>query len=207
MRSERTVVSAGVNPGFVMDLLPVFLCGAVFHPKTLHARRSVDLSRRRSRLREKLGVGMNVEAWEAAGGARTFGHVGLVESAHLCAAGLGWEPLESSFSRESIVSAGSVVGVREAARLTAAGGRTVSLDLEFKLGAKDEDSIDLDADPPLHICATGGVHGDSATVARILHATRHVKRMASGLRLPVEVPLPVKSPPFPILEQRGAPSA
>jgi len=183
----KTVVASGVNPGFVMDVVPVVLSSGSLEPSRLFVRRDVNLARRRERLREKLGVGLTLDEWNAAGGTELFGHVGLLESAYLCALGLGWTPQESSFDREPICSGAHVVGVREVADVRA-NWREATLELAFRLGGADEDRIEIEGDPPFSVVWQGGIHGDTATTARILQAVRVVEGMQPGLRLPIEIP-------------------
>jgi 4-hydroxy-tetrahydrodipicolinate reductase len=170
-----------------MDVLPVVLSSGSLEPSSVRVRRDVNLARRRERLREKLGVGLTLDAWNAAGGTQQFGHVGLLESAYLCALGLGWKPLESSFDREPICAESDVVGVREVADVRA-NGRRVALELAFRLDGDDEDRIEIDGDPPFSVVWHGGIHGDTATTARIVQAVRVVQGMRPGLRLPIEIP-------------------
>ena len=83
---------------------------------------------------------------------------------------------------------GVVRGVREAVMLRAAKGRVVSLDLRFQVGGLDRDSIAIGGDPALRVIFKGGVQGDRATVALLLHCARTVGALPPGLRLPIEVP-------------------
>jgi predicted amidohydrolase len=186
-RCQRSVIATGVNPGFVMDVLPAVLAANALNRRAVTVTRSVDLGQRRERLREKLGVGWTVDSWNREGGSEHFGHVGLLESAYLCALGLGWRPQESAFRREPIVTAGVVVGIREYADLIAHEGREIHLRLLFQVDGEDEDRVDVDADPPLRFVAPGGLHGDGATVARVVHATEMIRELQAGLRLPLDL--------------------
>lgn len=183
----RTLVACGVNPGFVMDALPAMLASASLACRGVRVQRRADLDRRRPQLRDKLGVGLPTGTWRAQGADR-FGHRGLVESALLCATALGWEIESTDFRREPLERDEEVTGVSERAVVTAAGGRTVELELVFDRGVRDRDLIRIDGDPPLDVEISNGLSGDTATVARALHAVRTVGAAPPGLVLPTALP-------------------
>lgn len=184
----RTVVGTGVNPGFLMDLLPAVLDGATLRPRTIVVTRSANLDRRRSKLSEKVGVGMTVDAWHEQGGPERLGHVGLLESAYLCALALGGKPVSGRFEREPVCDGTTVIGMHEVAAVSLSGGREVRLELTFSKGGADEDVIEIDGEPGVRMVLDGGLQGDHATVARVLHTAANVAAMPAGLRLPLEIP-------------------
>lgn len=192
----KTILGCGVNPGLVMDVLPLMIGTASLRPRGVTVRRHVDLEGRRPQLRKKLGVGHAVSDWhgiQRQDGA-SFGHSALVESAHLIALGLGWTVDSTTFSRQPLVTDGVVTGVEEVVRLGAPSKRQIELQLVFQVGGIDVDEIEIDGDPPLEFVARGGVHGDRATVARLLAGARVVGGMPAGLRLPIEAPLWFRNP-------------
>lgn len=186
-----TILGCGVNPGLVMDVLPVMCASASMRRTAVTVRRSVDLGRRRPQLRDKLGVGLPAADWQRLQeheGA-PFGHFGLVESARLLAVGLDWPITSSTFRRDAVVADGVVSGVEEVAHLQTSDGCRIDVQLRFEMGATDVDEITVDGDPPITVVAQGGIQGDKATVARLLAAARVVGAMPAGLRLPIEAPL------------------
>jgi hypothetical protein len=182
------LLSCGVNPGFVMDALPVILATGSLDVTSIRVTRTVDLNRRRPQLAKKLGVGLDDETWrrEAAKGA--FGHRGLVESAWLCAIGAGWTVRSVSFDQRPLLRDGLIVGEEEVVDLEAEGSRSVRLELRFEVDAVDADSIIIDGQPPLRVLFEGGVHGDQATIARLINCAWSIRGLPPGLRLPIEVP-------------------
>ena len=84
-----TVVGTGVNPGFVMDRLPLTLAAACVRVDHVHVTRIVDAAKRRAPLRAKVGAGLTVEEFHAGVAARTLGHRGFGESCALVGLGLG----------------------------------------------------------------------------------------------------------------------
>jgi hypothetical protein len=84
-----TVLGTGVNPGFVMDALPLFLTVVCQDVKEIHMERIVDAGTRRYPLQKKVGAGMTTDAFYEKIGKKELGHVGLLESLYLVAEKLG----------------------------------------------------------------------------------------------------------------------
>ncbi|HET9553304.1 MAG TPA: dihydrodipicolinate reductase [Anaeromyxobacteraceae bacterium] len=176
---DVAVVGTGVNPGFALDRLPAFLAQVTGEVRHVRGLRVVDLAQRRDALRKKAGVGLTEAAFEAAEERGEVGHVGLSESAALAAAGCGLEvdeveeelvPLVAEEAGHGLAP-GQVAGLSQVARAFQEGREVVRLELVFALGAEDpRDEVELDADPPLQVVVPGGVPGEPATVAAVVHA-------------------------------------
>jgi hypothetical protein len=81
-----TVLGTGVNPGFVMDALPLTLSGVCEEVREVHVERVVDAGTRRYPLQRKIGAGMTPELFREKVAEKAMGHVGLRESLYLIAA-------------------------------------------------------------------------------------------------------------------------
>ena len=80
-----TVLGTGVNPGFVMDALPLTLTGVCQEVREVHVERVVDAGTRRHPLQRKIGAGMTPELFREKVAEKAMGHVGLRESLYLIA--------------------------------------------------------------------------------------------------------------------------
>src|SRR4051812_16515431 len=89
--SDVTLLGTGVNPGFVMDRLPLQLAGACISVSRVRVDRVVDAAKRRGPLRKKVGEGITPEEFRRGVEDKRLGHVGLRESALLIARGFGWK--------------------------------------------------------------------------------------------------------------------
>src|SRR5205814_122084 len=89
--SGARVVATGVNPGFVLDVLPVTLTGVCREVRGIYGERVVNAATRRGPLQKKIGSGMPPEEFRALFRAGKAGHAGFRESAALIAHALGWE--------------------------------------------------------------------------------------------------------------------
>src|SRR5262249_43471785 len=148
------VLGAGVNPGLVMDRLPlaaIWGCTRVSH---VLVERVVDAGQRRAPLRGRGGAGLAVERFRAGVAAGKLGHVGLAESAALLAEGLGIAigAIEESTDAVTDPQSGLVRGVKQTCCVLAAGAERVRLDLAMYVRAEDpHDPIVVAGDPPLDL--------------------------------------------------------
>jgi 4-hydroxy-tetrahydrodipicolinate reductase len=176
-----TVLGTGVNPGFVMDRLPLTLAAACVRVDAVRIERVVDAAKRRGPLRKKVGADLTVEEFEAGVAARRLGHRGLPESCALVGLGLGVTFDELTNTIEPVVTSaanpragiqpGRVAGLRQAAVGKKGGREIVRLDLEMSVDAPDpHDRIVIDGDPPLDVLVRGGTHGDRGTVGTAVSA-------------------------------------
>jgi len=175
-----TVAGTGVNPGLVMDRLPLTLAQACARVERVRVERVVDAARRRGPLRAKVGAGLTPEAFRDGVAAGRLGHVGLAESAALLALGLGFAGDRVDETLEPVLdAAGVVLGVLQTA--TAAGGR-VSLRLQMSVDAPNpHDRIVVEGDPPLDVTIAGGTHGDRATVGTVVNLVAGIGGLGRGL--------------------------
>ena len=201
-RAGVTLLGTGVNPGYAMDALPLFLTAPCAAVRGVRVLRVVDAARRRGPLQRKVGAGLTPAEFEARVKDGTVRHVGLPESLHMLATRLGWRldkmddtiaavladaPIVTDYVQ---VAAGQVAGVRQIARGFIAGREVLRLELQMYVGAPDAcDSVEIDGDPPVRMTIAGGLHGDVATAAIVVNAASSVVRAAPGLASMAEVPL------------------
>ena len=201
-RAGVTLLGTGVNPGYAMDALPLFLTAPCAAVRGVRVLRVVDAARRRGPLQRKVGAGLTPAEFEARVKDGTVRHVGLPESLHMLATRLGWrldsmddsiaavladKPIVTEFVE---VAAGQVAGVRQIARGFIGGREVLNLELRMYVGAPDpRDSVEIDGDPPVRMTIAGGLHGDIATAAIVVNAASSVVRAGPGLASMAEVPL------------------
>jgi len=195
-KSGARVVAAGVNPGFVMDLLPLFLSSVTQGIKSIRVERVVNASTRREPLQHKIGSGMPPAAFTKLLRAGRAGHAGLAESAALIAhcltgsTGQIQETGKAMVARSKIrtryvtVLKGQTCGLHQRAETKVAGKLHVVLDLKMYLDARDpHDHVRIDGVPSLNLSITDGVAGDPATVAALVNSARRLLRCTPGLKL------------------------
>jgi 4-hydroxy-tetrahydrodipicolinate reductase len=191
-----TVLGTGVNPGFVMDRLPLTLAAACVRVDHVHVTRIVDAAKRRGPLRAKVGAGLTVEEFRAGVAAGRLGHRGFAESCALVGLGLGLvlddirTTIDPVVADRAGIPAGRVAGLRQSAIGLRAGREIVRLDLEMSIAAPDpRDVVVIDGDPPLDVVIRGGTHGDRGTVGTVLSAIPAVIAAGPGLKTILDLAL------------------
>lgn len=199
--SGARIVGTGVNPGFVMDLLPLCLAGVIHPIRAIDVQRVVNASTRREPLQRKIGSGLAPAEFKRLLRAGKAGHAGLKESFALIAHTLGWkarkivEISEPIVARQNIrtkyfsVRKGQTCGLHQHAEAWIDGDLRLSLDLKMYLDAENpHDAIQIEGNPPLNVLIKGGVAGDQATAAALVNTAPRLLRAAPGLRLLTELP-------------------
>jgi 4-hydroxy-tetrahydrodipicolinate reductase len=177
-----TAVGLGVNPGFVMDLLPIALTAPCREVRAITVTRVVDAGRRRLPLQRKVGAGLDRRAFEQGVAAGRLGHVGLLESVAMIADAFGWA-LDAIDERiEPVLSGAEVRGLHQVAVGRRGGQAAVTLDLTMAVGTEDpRDVVSIDGEPPFSAVIAGGIHGDVATCALAVNAVPQVLVARHGL--------------------------
>jgi len=202
-KKKVSVLSTGVNPGFVMDSLALVHTAPCARVERVAVTRVVDAATRRLALQRKVGAGLTLSQFRHAQTEGAVGHVGLRESVHMIAAGLGWsldrieETLEPAVAPRDLdteyirVPAGAVAGIKQYARAYRNGDIAISLDLQMYVGAEaPRDHVVITGEPPVDMTITGGVAGDLATAAIVVNCIPKVLAAAPGLLTMRDLPLP-----------------
>jgi len=195
------VLGTGVNPGFVMDRLVATVGQACGPVRRVTVTRVVDARTRREALQRKVGAGLTEDEFFALVDKDQLGHVGLVESAALCALGLGMdcddyeEEVAPVLAEEDItggafpVRKGRVAGIFQSVVGLEEEQERVRLELTIAVGAEDpKDRIEIDAEPKLVMEIPGGVAGDRATANTLVNAAPRLTAAEAGLLTVLELP-------------------
>lgn len=206
LHTRARLVATGVNPGFVMDVLPICLTSVCRSVETIQVERVVDAATRRQPLQAKIGCGQDPGEFQAKLTARRAGHAGLHESLALVAHAMSWKldtidgesrPMVAAANVSSSffeVPAGSTCGIHQRAVGKLAGVEKIVLDIKMYLGAQEpHDTILIGGRPGLDVTVHGGVAGDDATVASLVNAVPRLLAAPPGLRLCSELVLPVRA--------------
>jgi 4-hydroxy-tetrahydrodipicolinate reductase len=197
------VVATGVNPGFVMDVLPVCLTGVCRWVRGIHVERVVNASTRRMQLQKKIGSGMEPDHFRALYRSGDAGHAGFRESAALICHCLGWSPHKIEETCEPViadhdlkteffsVARGSTCGLHQVVRAHVDGRTPLTMDLKMYLDAPNpHDAIGIDGEPKLTLTLDGGVAGDHATVAALVNTIPRLLEAGAGLHLLTSLAVP-----------------
>src|SRR3982750_310751 len=90
-KAKVAVLGTGVNPGYVMDALPIMLTGVCERVEAIRVDRVQDARIRRLPFQQKIGAGLTREQFQKKVDDRSVRHVGLAESISMIADALGWK--------------------------------------------------------------------------------------------------------------------
>ena len=89
-KAKVAVLSTGVNPGFVMDALPIAFTAVCARVDRVVVNRIQDARARRLPFQQKIGAGMTTEQFQKQVADGSVRHVGFTESIAMIADALGW---------------------------------------------------------------------------------------------------------------------
>ncbi len=203
-KNNVTVLGTGVNPGFVMDLFPIFLSGVVASVESVHVKRVVDAEKRRGPLKKKIGAGLTVDEFNKRKVSGYFGHIGLVESVAMIGATFNCEMTsicnelkpkvaETMYNGPDLrVIPGMVLGIdQRAIGYDENENERIRLELEMYVGAQQpHDTVRLFGNPEMCVTVQNGTPGDIATVSAAVNYIPLLQDAPAGLKTPVELPVP-----------------
>ncbi len=197
------VLGTGVNPGFVMDALPVMLTGVCERVEAIRVDRVQDARIRRLPFQQKIGAGLTREQFQRKVDDATVRHVGLAESVSMIAETLGWkldritDEIQPKIASEGVASEflavdpGFVCGIVQDGVGYRDGKAVITLHMEAYLGAPESfDAVEITGSPALKMKLAGGVHGDIATASITVNSLPKILDVAPGLHTMRDMPLP-----------------
>jgi len=197
------LLGTGVNPGFLMDLVPMVASTLCTRVRSIRVERIQDAAGRRLPFQAKIGAGMDPGELERAVHAGRLGHVGLGESLHLLGDALGvvfdhWDEEVTALVAErdlasglGPVAAGKARGIRQVGRGWVGDRCVVELVFQAGIGEPEpRDRVIVDGDPPVELGFAGGVHGDTATSAVTINVIAPLLAAAHGLHTMATIAVP-----------------
>ena len=204
-----TLLGTGINPGFLMDTLPITLTGPMTRVDDIYITRQMDAATRRIPFQKKIGAGLTVEEFrEKIEKHEITGHVGLEQSILMIADALGWEldeikvdpvgpvVLDHDVASDAIdVPKGHNAGSMQMAYGLKSGKALITMDFRAYIGAPDEfDSIVIKGEPPINEKTSPCVHGDFGTIAITANMIPAVINSEPGFKTMKDLPLPHATP-------------
>ncbi len=194
------VLGTGVNPGFLMDSLPVFLSAVCQEVTSVRVNRFQDAQFRRIPFQKKIGAGLTLEEFEKKKKDGTLRHVGLTQSMQMIAHRMGWvldkteDIISPVIAKNQIVTNAMTIPKGAASGVNQVGNGYASCELKIRLSfqaavgePESFDEIIIEGSPRLHSKIMGGVNGDIATCAIVLNAIPQILRAQPGLKTMVDI--------------------
>ncbi|MFX0041603.1 MAG: Gfo/Idh/MocA family oxidoreductase [Candidatus Hodarchaeota archaeon] len=201
-----TVIGTGINPGYIMDILPIVFTAPCQKVESIKVKRMINSAKRRESFQRKIGTGLTPEKFQQKINKKEItGHVGLVQSIQMIGAALGIEydeiveypPKEIITEKDLVTSYGEkvlkgyVCGLESKAIAKKGSNELVMLDFIAYNGAREEyDSIIINGIPDIHQKIIGGVHGDIGTSAMVVNLIPKVIEAKSGLLTMKDISVP-----------------
>ena len=195
-----SVLSTGVNPGFLMDFLPLVMTSICREVKKVTVERIQDAQFRRLPFQEKIGAGLSGQEFERRVREGSLRHVGLTESMHLMATRLGWtldrtedvvDPVLADkpvVTENRTIEPGKALGVNQIGRGYVNSREVITLIFRASIGELEpRDRIVIQGSPDIDMAITKGVNGDTATCAIVVNAIPVVIQAEPGLRTMADI--------------------
>ena len=202
-KAKVAVLGTGVNPGFVMDALPIALTGVCERVDAIRIDRIQDARIRRLPFQQKIGAGLTREQFQRKVDDGSVRHVGLAESVSMIADAFGWkldkitDEIQPRIATATVASEylavdpGYVCGIEQDGVGYRDGQPIVRLHMEAYLGAPESyDAVEITGSPALKMKIAGGVHGDIATASIVVNSLPKILEVAPGLHTMRDMPLP-----------------
>ncbi|HEX2338910.1 MAG TPA: hypothetical protein VHI98_00385 [Vicinamibacterales bacterium] len=202
-KAKAAVVGTGVNPGFVMDALPITLTGVCERVDAIRIDRIQDARIRRLPFQQKIGAGLTREQFQKKVDDGSVRHVGLTESISMIADALGWkldritDEIQPKMASETVksefltVQPGYVCGIIQDGVGYRDNRAVITLHMEAYLGAPESfDAVRIEGSPALNTKIAGGVHGDVATASIVVNSIPKIVAAPPGLHTMRSLPIP-----------------
>jgi len=193
--SDVTVLATGINPGFLMDFLPLAMTGICRDVKKVTVERIQNAQFRRIPFQKKIGAGLTVEQFNDKVKEGTLRHVGLTESIHMIAHKIGWkldkteDIINPVIATDKVTTAdltiehGKVTGVNQIGRGYVENKEVITLVFKATVGEPNpRDRIIIEGTPDIDMTIKDGINGDIATCAIIANAIPAVIKAPAGLK-------------------------
>jgi 2,4-diaminopentanoate dehydrogenase len=202
-KARVAVLGTGVNPGFLMDALPIMLTGVCERVEAIRVDRVQDARVRRLPFQQKIGAGLSREQFQQKVDDGSVRHVGLAESVSMIADAMGWrltritDEIQPRLATEPVASdllavdPGYVCGIVQDGIGYQDERPVITLHMEAYLGAPESyDAVEITGSPSIRSRIEGGVHGDVATASIVVNSIPKVLEVAPGLHTMRDMPLP-----------------
>ncbi len=206
--NQCSIIGTGINPGYLMDLLPIVLTAPCQQVNKIKITRMMNSSRRREPFQRKIGTGLSISNFQNKISTKEItGHVGLTESIQMIIGALGLPfgeikeyPPEPVYAKKEFfttygvkVHKGDVCGLKSSAiqKNVETGRNFIIMDFIAYAGDHEEyDSIDIEGVPNISQKIVGGVHGDLGTAAMVANLVPHAYYCNPGLYTMKDIPVP-----------------
>ncbi|MFO7966893.1 MAG: dihydrodipicolinate reductase [Archaeoglobaceae archaeon] len=191
-QNKVSVLGSGINPGFLLDSLLVFLTAPCTEVNSVKAVRSVDALKRRGTFQNKIGIGLDSqEARKQVEEGRISGHAGYAESVMLVCDALNFKPDVIEEGQEVVEEYGKALGLKGYGSALKSGEEVIRIEFHAYSNAEEYEEITIEGNNSVRWRSTG-TKGDIGTAATIINLIEYVVKGESGL-LKISEAIPFRS--------------
>lgn len=196
-----SVLGTGINPGFLMDYLPVILTAPFHKVDSIQIDRIQDAGKRRSSFQEKTGVNLSPGEFDRRVKENRIGHTGLEESIDMISHAMGWNDIDIEktiapvLAKQTIdtdneqIMPGKATGLRQEARGMRQQKEMITLNFRATIDEQfPHDRIIIKGDPGIELTTNGNYHGDIATGSLVANALPVLAQATPGLKTMLDLP-------------------
>ncbi len=199
-KKKVSVLATGINPGFLMDFLPLAMTGICNHVKKITVERTQNAQFKRMPFQNKIGAGLSVQQFHEKVKKETLRHVGLTESIHMIGHKLGWKldntediinpviATDRTSTADITIEPDQVLGINQVGRGYVNGKEVITLVFKASIGESNpHDRIFIEGTPGVDMTIKDGINGDIATCAITVNAIPAVIKAPAGLRTMADI--------------------
>lgn len=190
-KNNVSVLGAGINPGFLLDSLLIFLTAPCTEVNSIKAVRSAEALRRRDTFQKKIGIGLDSqEARKQVEEGKISGHAGYAESVMIVCEALGFKPDEIKEGQEVVEENGKALGLKGYGSALKKGEEVIRIEFHAYSNAEEYEEIEIEGNNSVRWRSTG-TKGDIGTAATIINLAEHIVNSRNGL-LKISEAIPFK---------------
>ncbi len=187
VENGKTVLGTGINPGFLLDALVVFLSAPFTEVERIKAVRCIDTLKRREPFQKKVGIGLKLEdAEEKLEKGEITGHVGYAESVLLISEALNFSPDEVREGQEFVHDSGEVLGAIGYGSALKNGEEKIRIEFHAYANAEEYERIEIHGDNSI-VWTSTGTKGDLGTASVAVNLAEAVVKSEAGLKTMVDL--------------------
>ncbi len=191
-QNSVSVLGAGINPGFLLDSLLVFLTAPCTEVNSIKAVRSANALSRRDTFQKKIGIGLDSEeAQKQVEEGKISGHAGYAESVMLVCDSLKFQPEDIKEGQEVVEEDGKALGLKGYGSALKSSREVIRIEFHAYSNAEEYEEITIEGNNSV-TWRSSGTKGDIGTAATIINLAEHVVSSRSGL-LKMSDAIPFKS--------------
>ena len=187
--NNARILGTGINPGFLMDYLPITLASPFLKVQEINYIRNINTKFRRSSFVAKVGVGLSIEEFKTKKQEGRIGHVGFKQSVDMLTSHFKWTSQDYTEKIEPVIVNDTVEGIDQTCVCICADKKKIKLNFTATKNTQDNDliSLKLKSGESVDIEIKQGINGESGTVAMLMNSAEKLLKSQPGLKTMIDI--------------------